>query len=52
MFIPNHIYMEQLIDITDPLHGPLSSFVELQVAHALGMPGTFSPPPTKEETAS
>ena len=26
------------------LHGPLSRYVKLRVAHALGMPGTFSPP--------
>ena len=33
-------------------HGPLTRYVKLWVAHALGMPGTFSPPPTSEETAS
>ena len=27
------------------LHGPLSRYVKLQVAHAPGMPGTFFPPP-------
>ena len=26
-------------------HGPLSGYVKLRVAHAPGMPGTFSPPP-------
>ena len=26
-------------------HGPLTRYVKLRVAHALGMPGTFSPPP-------
>ena len=26
-------------------HGPLAWYVKLQVAHAAGMPGTFSPPP-------
>ena len=26
-------------------HGPLARYVKLRVAHALGMPGTFSPPP-------
>ena len=26
-------------------HGPLARYVKLQVAHAPGMPGTFSPPP-------
>ena len=27
-----------------PLHGPLARYVKLRVAHAPGMPGTFSPP--------
>ena len=27
------------------LHGPLTRYVKLRVAHAPGMPGTFSPPP-------
>ena len=26
-------------------HGPLTRFIKLWVGHALGMPGTFSPPP-------
>ena len=26
-------------------HGPLTRYVKLRVAHASGMPGTFSPPP-------
>ena len=26
-------------------HGPLDKYVKLRVAHAPGMPGTFSPPP-------
>ena len=29
--------------VTD--HGPLAMYVKLRIAHALGMPGTFSPPP-------
>ena len=33
-------------------HRPLTTYVKLRVAHALGMPGTFSPPPTSNETAS
>ena len=33
-------------------HGPLSRYVKLRVAHAPGMPGTFSPPPTSMETTS
>ena len=33
-------------------HGPHTSYVNLWVAHAPGMPGTFSPPPTSKETAS
>ena len=34
------------------LHGSLTRYVKLRVAHASGMPGTFSPPPTSKETAS
>ena len=26
-------------------HGPLARYIKLRVAHAPGMPGTFSPPP-------
>ena len=33
-------------------HGPLARYVEFKVAHAPGMPGTFSPLPTSNETAS
>ena len=28
-----------------PIHGSLTRYVKLRVAHAPGMPGTFSPPP-------
>ena len=28
-----------------PSHGPLARYVKSQIAHAPGMPGTFSPPP-------
>ena len=34
------------------LHGPLTRYVKLRIAHAPGMSGTFSPPPTSKETAS
>ena len=33
-------------------NGPLARYVKLWVAHAPGMPGTFTPPPTSNETAS
>ena len=33
-------------------HGPLTRYVKFWVAHAPGMPGTFSTPPTSKETAS
>ena len=33
-------------------HGPHDRCVKLRVAHAPGMPGTFSPPSTSKETAS
>ena len=32
--------------------GRLTRYVTLRVAHAPGMPGTFSPPPTSKEIAS
>ena len=33
-------------------NGPLVRYLKLRFAHAPGMPGTFSPPPTSKETAS
>ena len=33
-------------------NGPFTRDVKLRVAHAPGMPRTFSPPPTSKETAS
>ena len=33
-------------------NGPITSYVNLGVAHAPGMLGTFSPPLTSKETAS
>ena len=33
-------------------HGPLTRYAKLRVGHAPGMPGTFSPPPTSNETTS
>ena len=33
-------------------HVPLTRYVKLRVAHAPGIPGTFSPPLTSKETAS
>ena len=33
-------------------NGPPTRYVKLRVAHEPGMPGTFSPPPISEETAS
>ena len=41
-----------LVVCSVPCHGPLTRYVKLWVAHAPGMPGTFSPPPTSKETAS
>ena len=38
--------------ITPPFHGPLTRYVKLRVAHAPGMPGTFSLSPGSKETAS
>ena len=33
------------LDVIYICHGPLARYVKLRVAHAPGMPGTFSPPP-------
>ena len=33
------------------IHGPLTRCAKLRVAHAPGIPGTFSPSPTSKETA-
>ena len=33
-------------------YGPLARYVKLRIAHVPGMPGTFSPPPTSNKTAS
>ena len=33
-------------------HRPLTRYVQLRVAHAPGMSGMFSPPPTSKETAN
>ena len=39
-------YWQKLADRAwNLLHGPLARYVKLRVAHAPGMPGTFSPPP-------
>ena len=42
----------QTLLINSHRHGPLIRYVKLWVAHAPGMPGTFSLPPTSKETAS
>ena len=34
------------------VHEPLTRYVKLRVAHAPGIPGSFSPPPTSKKTAS
>ena len=36
----------------DMPYGPLTRYEKMQIAHALGMPGTFSPSPTSKETSS
>ena len=38
------ILLDILTRIYFPIHGPLIRYVNLRVAHAPGMPGTFSPP--------
>ena len=34
------------------VYEPLTRYIKLRIAHAPGIPGTFSPPPTSKETAS
>ena len=38
--------------VHDCPHGPLTRYAKLRFAHAPGMPGAFSPPPTSKEIAS
>ena len=33
------------VDVQHSLHGPFARYAKVRVAHAPGMPGTFSPPP-------
>ena len=35
--------------VTAPRHGPLTKYAKSRVAHAPGMPGTFSPPPIQRK---
>ena len=44
MYIVNSVISVSHIILVDP-HEPLARYVKLRVAHAPGMPGTFSPPP-------
>ena len=46
------MYIVTFITSNDVFYGPLTRYVKLRVAHAPGMPGTFSPPPISKETAS
>ena len=47
------LYMQTSADWSSVCtHGPLTRYVKLRVAHAPGMPVTFSPPTTLKETAS
>ena len=39
-----------LFPTLDRIHKPIARYVKLWAAHALGIPGTFSPPPTSKET--
>ena len=51
-FKKKKIWILENTDDTNPTHGPLTRYVKLRILHALGMPGTLSPPPTSTETAS
>ena len=46
------LWCTKICGTTNVFHGPLTRYVKLRVAHAPGMPGTFSPPPTTKETAN
>ena len=50
--MPLNMSCAMRVQVYSDLHGPLTRYVKLCVAHAPGMPGTFSPPPTSKETAS
>ena len=43
---------KQITANLEPYHGPLARYVRLRVAHATGMPGSFSLPRTSKENAS
>ena len=43
--LPSHNHHQQCQHHRHCHHGPLASYVKLWVAHAPGMPGTFSPQP-------
>ena len=44
------VYLLQWYRVNISLHhGPLARYVKLPVAHAPGMPGTFSPPPRDDD---
>ena len=40
-----HLSYSYYVILKPYLHGPLTNYAKLRVAHAPGMPGTFSPPP-------
>ena len=42
---PLNTYVTSLWCVHSSRYGPLTRYVKLRVAHAPGMPGTFSPPP-------
>ena len=45
VYPPASNMMKLVGDNNRPCHRPLTRYVNLRVAHAPGMPGTFSPPP-------
>ena len=52
MYLNDLTNLDEILENKGRVHGPLARYVKLRVAHALGMPGTFSQPPTSKETAS
>ena len=49
---PSLMYLHVVYSCVDGQYWPLTRYVKLRFAHAPGIPGTFSPPPTSKETTS
>ena len=45
LYLISHVTVSKSMARWHLIHGPLTRYAKLRVAHAPGMPGTFSPPP-------